>query len=67
LRAHGARSDLTRSGERSSLIPLALVQALATLTSPKGVITIDGFQFAHRPISDEDSEVLKSIELDELD
>jgi acetylornithine deacetylase/succinyl-diaminopimelate desuccinylase-like protein len=43
-----------------------LVQALATITSPKGVITIDGFSSHIAPISDEDSEVLKAIELDEI-
>jgi acetylornithine deacetylase/succinyl-diaminopimelate desuccinylase-like protein len=41
------------------------VQALATITSPKGVITIDGFSSHIAPISDEDAEVLKNIELDE--
>ena len=43
-----------------------LVQALATVTSPKGVITIDGFSSHIAPISEEDVEVLKSIELDEV-
>jgi acetylornithine deacetylase/succinyl-diaminopimelate desuccinylase-like protein len=43
-----------------------LVQALATITSPKGVITIDGFSSHIAPISEEDTEVLKRIELDEV-
>jgi acetylornithine deacetylase/succinyl-diaminopimelate desuccinylase-like protein len=42
-----------------------LVQALATITSPKGVITIDGFSSHIAPINDEDNEALKAIELDE--
>ena len=66
LRAHGARSDL--HSKWGTIVPnpaWRLVQALATLTSPKGVITIDGFSSHIAPISDEDSEVLKSIELDE--
>jgi acetylornithine deacetylase/succinyl-diaminopimelate desuccinylase-like protein len=54
LRAFGAPNPAWR-----------LVQALATITSPKGVITIDGFSSYIAPISDEDSEVLKTIELDE--
>jgi acetylornithine deacetylase/succinyl-diaminopimelate desuccinylase-like protein len=67
LRAHGARSDL--HSKWGTIVPnpaWRLVQALATLTSPKGVITIDGFGSHIAPISDEDSEVLKSIELDEV-
>lgn len=67
LRAHGARSDL--HSKWGTIVPnpaWRLVQALATLTSPKGVITIDGFSSHIAPISDEDSEVLKSIELDEV-
>ena len=42
-----------------------LVQALATITSPKGVITIDGFSSCIAPVSVEDAEALKAIELDE--
>ena len=64
---HGARSDL--HSKWGTIVPnpaWRLVQALATLTSPKGVITIDGFSSHIAPISDEDSEVLKSIELDEV-
>ena len=66
LRAFGARTDL--HSKWGAIVPnpaWRLVQALATLTSPKGVITIDGFSSHIAPISDEDSEVLKSIELDE--
>src|SRR6476660_5046751 len=66
LRAHGARADL--HSKWGAIVPnpaWRLVQALATITSPKGVITIDGFSSHIAPISDEDSEVLKAIELDE--
>jgi acetylornithine deacetylase/succinyl-diaminopimelate desuccinylase-like protein len=66
LRAHGARSDL--HSKWGAIVPnpaWRLVQALATVTSPKGVITIDGFSSKIAPISDEDSEALKTIELDE--
>ena len=66
LRAFGARTDL--HSKWGTIVPnpaWRLVQALATITSPKGVITIDGFSSHIAPISDEDSEVLKSIELDE--
>ena len=67
LRAHGARIDL--HSKWGAIVPnpaWRLVQALATITSPKGVITIDGFSSQIAPISEEDSEVLKSIELDEV-
>jgi acetylornithine deacetylase/succinyl-diaminopimelate desuccinylase-like protein len=67
LRAFGARSDL--HSKWGTIVPnpaWRLVQALATITSPKGVITIDGFSSHIAPISDEDTEVLKSIELDEV-
>src|SRR6476646_993994 len=67
LWAHGARSDL--HSKWGAIVPnpaWRLVQALATITSPKGVITIDGFSSHLAPISDEDSEVLKAIELDEV-
>jgi acetylornithine deacetylase/succinyl-diaminopimelate desuccinylase-like protein len=67
LRAFGARSDL--HSKWGAIVPnpaWRLVQALATITSPKGVITIDGFSSHIAPISDEDSEVLKGIELDEV-
>jgi acetylornithine deacetylase/succinyl-diaminopimelate desuccinylase-like protein len=66
LRAFGARTDL--HSKWGAIVPnpaWRLVQALATLTSPKGVITIDGFSSHIAPISEEDAEVLKSIELDE--
>ncbi len=66
LRAHGARADL--HSKWGAIVPnpaWRLVQALATITSPKGVITIDGFSSHIAPISDEDAEVLKVIELDE--
>ena len=66
LRAHGARSDL--HSKWGAIVPnpaWRLVQALATVTSPKGVITIDGFSSHIAPINDEDAEALKAIELDE--
>ena len=67
LRAHGARSDL--HSKWGAIVPnpaWRLVQALATITSPKGVITIDGFSSQIAPISAEDNEALKAIELDEV-
>jgi acetylornithine deacetylase/succinyl-diaminopimelate desuccinylase-like protein len=67
LRAAGARIDL--HSKWGTIVPnpaWRLVQALATITSPKGVITIDGFSSHIAPISDEDAEVLKVIELDEV-
>ena len=67
LRAFGARSDL--HSKWGTIVPnpaWRLVQALATITSPKGVITIDGFSSHVAPISDEDVEALKTIELDEV-
>lgn len=66
LRAFGPHSDL--HSKWGTIVPnpaWRLVQALATMTSPKGVITIDGFSSYIAPISDEDSEVLRAIELDE--
>jgi len=66
LRAFGARSDL--HSKWGTIVPnpaWRLVQALATITSPKGVITIDGFSSHVAPISEEDAEALKTIELDE--
>jgi acetylornithine deacetylase/succinyl-diaminopimelate desuccinylase-like protein len=66
LRAHGARSDL--HSKWGAIVPnpaWRLVQALATITSPKGVITIDGFSSHVAPICDADAEALKAIELDE--
>jgi acetylornithine deacetylase/succinyl-diaminopimelate desuccinylase-like protein len=67
LRVFGARSDL--HSKWGAIVPnpaWRLVQALATITSPKGVITIDGFSSHIAPISDEDIEVLKAIQLDEV-
>src|SRR6476660_4059220 len=67
LRAFGARSDL--HSKWGAIVPnpaWRLVQALATITSPKGVITIDGFSSYIAPISEEDAEVLKTIEIDEV-
>ena len=55
LRAHGARSDL--HSKWGAIVPnpaWRLVQALATITSPKGVITIDGFSSNIAPMSEED-------------
>lgn len=66
LRANGARLDL--HSKWGAIVPnpaWRLVQALATITSPKGVITIDGFSSHIAPINAEDSEALKAIELDE--
>jgi acetylornithine deacetylase/succinyl-diaminopimelate desuccinylase-like protein len=66
LRAHGARADL--HSKWGAIVPnpaWRLVQALATITSPKGVITIDGFSSKVAPVSEEDTEALKAIELDE--
>ena len=66
LRTYGARTDL--HSKWGAIVPnpaWRLVQALSTITSPKGVITIDGFSSHIAPISEEDVEVLKSIELDE--
>jgi acetylornithine deacetylase/succinyl-diaminopimelate desuccinylase-like protein len=67
LRAHGARTDL--HSKWGAIVPnpaWRLVQALSTITSPKGVITIDGFSSHIAPISAEDAEALKAIELDEV-
>jgi acetylornithine deacetylase/succinyl-diaminopimelate desuccinylase-like protein len=67
LWAHGARLDL--HSKWGAIVPnpaWKLVQALATITSPKGVITIDGFSSHVAPISDDDAEALKNIELDEV-
>jgi len=67
LRAQGARLDL--HSKWGAIVPnpaWRLVQALATISSPKGVITIDGFSSNIAPICDEDAEALKAIELDEV-
>jgi acetylornithine deacetylase/succinyl-diaminopimelate desuccinylase-like protein len=66
LRVHGARTEL--HSKWGAIVPnpaWRLVQALSTLTSPKGVITIDGFSSHLAPISTEDAEALKEIQLDE--
>src|SRR5882672_258636 len=66
LRAHGARIDL--HSKWGAIVPnpaWRLVQALATITSPKGVITIDGFSSYLAPVSEEDLKGLRAIELDE--
>lgn len=66
LRVHGARTDLhSKWGAIVANPAWRLVQALSTITSPKGVITIDGFSSHVAPISHEDIEALKHIELDE--
>ena len=67
LRAHGARADI--HSKWGTIVPnpaWRLVQALATIVSPKGVITIDGFSSQLAPINAEDAEALKAIELDEV-
>ena len=66
LRAHGARTDL--HSKWGTIVPnpaWRLVQALSTITSPKGVITIDGFSSHLAPVTEEDLKALKGIELDE--
>ena len=66
LRVHGARTDL--HSKWGAIVPnpaWRLVQALSTITSPKGVITIDGLSSHIAPISAEDQEALKHIEIDE--
>jgi acetylornithine deacetylase/succinyl-diaminopimelate desuccinylase-like protein len=66
LHVHGARTDL--HSKWGAIVPnpaWRLVQALSTLVSPKGVITIDGFSSHIAPIEPEDAEALKHIELDE--
>jgi acetylornithine deacetylase/succinyl-diaminopimelate desuccinylase-like protein len=66
LRVHGARSELhSKWGAIVSNPAWRLVQALSTLTSPKGVITIDGFSSHVASITREDLDAVKSIELDE--
>ena len=66
LRAYGARADL--HSKWGGIVPnpaWRLVQALSTIVSPKGVITIDGFSSHVAPISSEDAQALKTVELDE--
>ena len=67
LRAYGARTDL--HSKWGGIVPnpaWRLVQALATIRSPKGVITIDGLSSHIAPISPEDAQILKTVELDEV-
>ncbi|HEX5707358.1 MAG TPA: M20/M25/M40 family metallo-hydrolase [Pyrinomonadaceae bacterium] len=66
LRAYGARTDL--HSKWGGIVPnpaWRLVQALSTVVSPKGVITIDNFTSHVAPVSNEDAVVLKTVELDE--
>ena len=66
LRVHGARTDL--HSKWGAIVPnpaWRLVQALSTIMSPKGVITIDGFGSHIAPLTAEDTEALKTVELDE--
>jgi acetylornithine deacetylase/succinyl-diaminopimelate desuccinylase-like protein len=66
LRAMGARRDL--HSKWGGIVPnpaWRLVQALATIVSPKGVITVDGFSSHVAPITAEDKQTLKTVELDE--
>ncbi len=67
LHVHGARTDL--HSKWGAIVPnpaWRLVQALSTVMSPNGVITIDGFSSHIAPISTEDAESLKTVELDEV-
>ena len=66
LRAVGARRDL--HSKWGGIVPnpaWRLVQALSTIVSPKGVITVDGFGSHVAPITSEDKQTLKTVELDE--
>ncbi|HVF49871.1 MAG TPA: M20/M25/M40 family metallo-hydrolase [Pyrinomonadaceae bacterium] len=66
LRAYGARTDL--HSKWGGIVPnpaWRMVQALATVISPKGVITIDGFTSHVAPVTHEDTQALKTVELDE--
>ncbi|HEV2860222.1 MAG TPA: M20/M25/M40 family metallo-hydrolase [Pyrinomonadaceae bacterium] len=66
LRVYGARTDL--HSKWGGIVPnpaWRLVQALATVLSPKGVITIDGFGSQVAPLTNEDRQMLKNIVLDE--
>ncbi|HZI18053.1 MAG TPA: M20/M25/M40 family metallo-hydrolase [Pyrinomonadaceae bacterium] len=66
LRVHGPRTDL--HSKWSPIVPnpaWRLVQALATMASPRGVITIDGLMSHVAPLSAEDRQLLKTVELDE--
>ncbi|HYX41772.1 MAG TPA: M20/M25/M40 family metallo-hydrolase, partial [Pyrinomonadaceae bacterium] len=66
LRAYGANTDL--HSKWGGIVPnpaWRLVQALATIVSPKGVITIDGFNTHVAPVEEADAKMLKQIEVDE--
>ncbi|HLM56437.1 MAG TPA: M20/M25/M40 family metallo-hydrolase [Pyrinomonadaceae bacterium] len=66
LRAYGARTDL--HSKWGGIVPnpaWRLVQALATVLSPKGIITVDGFGSHVAPLTTEDRQMLKHIVLDE--
>jgi acetylornithine deacetylase/succinyl-diaminopimelate desuccinylase-like protein len=66
LRARGARTDL--HSKWGGIVPnpaWRLVQALSTIVSPKGVITIDGFASHVAPPAPDDMRALKTVELDE--
>ncbi|MCA1593246.1 MAG: M20/M25/M40 family metallo-hydrolase [Acidobacteria bacterium] len=66
LRTHGARTDL--HSKWGGIVPnpaWRLVQALATIASPKGVITVDGFSSHVAPVTAEDKQTLKTVQLDE--
>src|SRR5918998_889050 len=66
LRAVGARADL--HSKWGGIVPnpaWRLVQALATIVSPNGVITVDGFASHVAPMTEDDARALRSVELDE--
>src|SRR5918998_3198820 len=66
LRAVGARTDL--HSKWGGIVPnpaWRLVQALATIVSPNGVITVDGFASHVAPMTEDDARALRSVELDE--
>ncbi|HEV2765642.1 MAG TPA: M20/M25/M40 family metallo-hydrolase, partial [Pyrinomonadaceae bacterium] len=66
LRAVGARADL--HSKWGGIVPnpaWRLVQALSTIVSPSGVITIDGFASHVAPMTEDDARALRSVELDE--
>lgn len=66
LRVQGARTELhSKWGGVVHNPAWRLVQALSTITSPKGVITVDGFSSHIAPPTPEDLEALKHINLDE--
>ena len=66
LRTYGARTDL--HSKWGGIVPnpaWRLVQALSTVVSPKGVITIDSFSSHVAPLTQDDEKTLKTVELDE--